>query len=210
SLAVRIIRTAIDNGITFMDNSWDYHKGASEKRLGKALREGYRDRAFVMTKIDGRTAESANTQLEESLRRLKVDCIDLVQHLEIKASDGGGMPAVRAQSPDVGRHHRHRQYQGAQSGDRGGSRFSAAERDGDASPARESETRRHGRVRALQDLEPLRLHRRTSRMARRGAEADAADGRLGAPRAPPPPPPPPAPPPPAPPPPPPRRPPPRR
>jgi len=83
SLAVRIIRTAIDNGITFMDNSWDYHKGASEKRLGKALREGYRERAFVMTKIDGRTAESANTQLEESLRRLKVDCIDLVQHHEV-------------------------------------------------------------------------------------------------------------------------------
>ena len=83
SLAVRIIRTAIDNGITFMDNSWDYHKGASEKRLGKALREGYRERAFVMTKIDGRTAESANEQLEESLRRLKVDCIDLVQHHEV-------------------------------------------------------------------------------------------------------------------------------
>ena len=83
SLAVRIIRTAIDNGITFMDNSWDYHKGASEKRLGKALREGYRERAFVMTKIDGRTAESANKQLEESLRRLKVDCIDLVQHHEV-------------------------------------------------------------------------------------------------------------------------------
>ena len=83
ALAVRIIRTAIDNGITFMDNSWDYHKGASEKRLGKALREGYRERAFVMTKIDGRTAESANEQLEESLRRLKVDCIDLVQHHEV-------------------------------------------------------------------------------------------------------------------------------
>ena len=83
SLAVRIIRSAIDNGITFMDNSWDYHKGASERRMGKALRDGYRERAFVMTKIDGRTAESANAQLEESLRRLKVDCIDLVQHHEV-------------------------------------------------------------------------------------------------------------------------------
>jgi aryl-alcohol dehydrogenase-like predicted oxidoreductase len=83
SLAIRIIRTAIDNGITFMDNSWDYHKGASEKRLGKALQDGYRERAFVMTKIDGRTAESATKQLEESLRRLRVDSIDLVQHHEI-------------------------------------------------------------------------------------------------------------------------------
>ena len=82
-LAIRIIRTAIDGGITFLDNSWDYHKGASEKRMGKALRNGYRERAFVMTKIDGRSTESATKQLDESLKRLGVDYIDLVQHHEV-------------------------------------------------------------------------------------------------------------------------------
>jgi aryl-alcohol dehydrogenase-like predicted oxidoreductase len=82
-LAIRIVRTAIDQGITFLDNSWDYHKGASERRVGKALKDGYRDRAFVMTKIDGRSAKAATEQLEESLKRLRVDCIDLVQHHEI-------------------------------------------------------------------------------------------------------------------------------
>ena len=82
-LAVRIVRTAIDSGITFLDNSWDYHKGASEKRMGQALRDGYRERAFLMTKIDGRSAKAATEQLEESLKRLRVDCIDLVQHHEI-------------------------------------------------------------------------------------------------------------------------------
>jgi predicted aldo/keto reductase-like oxidoreductase len=82
-LAIRIIRTAIDGGITFLDNSWDYHKGASEKRMGKALKGGYRARAFLMTKIDGRSATSAGEQLDESLKRLGVDHIDLVQHHEI-------------------------------------------------------------------------------------------------------------------------------
>ena len=82
-LAIRIVRGAIDEGITFLDNSWDYHKGASEKRVGKALKDGYRDRAFVMTKIDGRSAKAATEQLEESLKRLRVDCIDLVQHHEV-------------------------------------------------------------------------------------------------------------------------------
>ena len=82
-LAIRIIRTAIDGGITFLDNSWDYHKGASEKRMGKALRGGYRERAFLMTKIDGRSTESATRQLDESLKRLGVDYIDLVQHHEV-------------------------------------------------------------------------------------------------------------------------------
>lgn len=82
-LAIRIIRTAIDGGITFLDNSWDYHKGASEKRMGKALRGGYRERAFLMTKIDGRSTESATKQLDESLKRLGVDYIDLVQHHEV-------------------------------------------------------------------------------------------------------------------------------
>jgi len=82
-LAVRIIRTAIDRGINFMDNSWDYFDGVSERRMGEALRDGYRERAFLMTKIDGRSRQEAFRQLDESLKRLGVDCIDLVQHHEI-------------------------------------------------------------------------------------------------------------------------------
>jgi len=82
-LAIRIVRAAIDAGITFMDNSWDYDHGSSERRMGKALRAGYRERAFLMTKIDGRSAGTAKRQLDESLRRLQTDCIDLVQHHEI-------------------------------------------------------------------------------------------------------------------------------
>jgi len=82
-LAIRIVRTAIDRGINFLDNSWDYNDGASELRTGKALRDGYRARAFVMTKIDGRSKKEAARQLDESLRRLGVDHIDLVQHHEI-------------------------------------------------------------------------------------------------------------------------------
>ena len=82
-LSIRIIRTAIDSGINFMDNCWDYNEGASETRMGKALRDGYRDRVFLMTKIDGRTKEDAAKQLDESLRRLDTDHIDLVQHHEI-------------------------------------------------------------------------------------------------------------------------------
>jgi aryl-alcohol dehydrogenase-like predicted oxidoreductase len=82
-LAVRIIRTAVDKGINFMDNCWDYNDGASEIRMGKALQDGYRDRVFLMTKIDGRTKDAASKQLEESLQRMQTDCIDLVQHHEI-------------------------------------------------------------------------------------------------------------------------------
>ena len=82
--AVRIIRTAIDSGITFMDNSWDYNEGQSEMphRQGAAGRLP-RQKAFVMTKIDGRTKKEATSQFEQSLRRLKVDHIDLLQHHEI-------------------------------------------------------------------------------------------------------------------------------
>ena len=79
-LSIRIIRTAIDSGVNFMDNCWDYNEGASETRMGKALRDGYRDRVFLMTKIDGRTKQDAAKQLDESLRRLDTDHIDLVQH----------------------------------------------------------------------------------------------------------------------------------
>ena len=81
--SIRIIRTAIDNGVNFMDNCWDYNEGASEIRMGNALRDGYRDRAFLMTKIDGRTKEAATKQLDESLKRLQTDYVDLVQHHEI-------------------------------------------------------------------------------------------------------------------------------
>lgn len=82
-LSLRIVRAAVDRGITFMDNSWDYNRGASERRMGNALRAGYRERVFLMTKIDGRTRSVATRQLNESLRRLRVDMIDLVQHHEI-------------------------------------------------------------------------------------------------------------------------------
>ncbi|MDX6528184.1 MAG: hypothetical protein QOH41_474 [Blastocatellia bacterium] len=82
-LAIRIVRSAIDRGINFLDNCWDYNEGASETRMGKALRDGYREKAFVMTKIDGRTKKEATKQLDESLDRLEVGCIDLVQHHEI-------------------------------------------------------------------------------------------------------------------------------
>ncbi len=82
-LSLRIVRTAIDRGVNFMDNSWDYNDGASEIRMGKALRDGYRDKAFLMTKIDGRSKKEASRQLDESLRRLQTDRIDLVQHHEV-------------------------------------------------------------------------------------------------------------------------------
>jgi aryl-alcohol dehydrogenase-like predicted oxidoreductase len=82
-LALRIVRRAVDEGITFFDNSWDYNGGASEKRVGKALRGGYREKVFLMTKVDGRSAAEATRQLEQSLRRMKTDRIDLVQHHEV-------------------------------------------------------------------------------------------------------------------------------
>jgi aryl-alcohol dehydrogenase-like predicted oxidoreductase len=78
--AVDIVHAAIDGGITFMDNAWDYHDGASEKRMGKALK-GRRDRVFLMTKVctHGRNAMTALRQLEQSLRRLQTDYLDLWQ-----------------------------------------------------------------------------------------------------------------------------------
>jgi aryl-alcohol dehydrogenase-like predicted oxidoreductase len=81
--AIQMIRTAIDGGITFMDNSWDYHGGRSEIWMGAALRDGYRQRVFLMTKLDGQTKQSAAEQLRQSLRRLQTDVIDLVQMHEI-------------------------------------------------------------------------------------------------------------------------------
>ncbi|MFL5539320.1 MAG: aldo/keto reductase [Longimicrobiaceae bacterium] len=82
-LALRIIHRALDLGVNFLDNSWDYNEGASEERMGKALADGRRDRVFLMTKIDGRSRKEAERQLHESLKRLKTDCIDLVQHHEV-------------------------------------------------------------------------------------------------------------------------------
>ncbi|HXJ06069.1 MAG TPA: aldo/keto reductase [Candidatus Acidoferrum sp.] len=100
--SIRIIRAALDSGINFLDNCWDYHDGDSEVRMGKALRDGYRQRAFLMTKIDGHTRKAAAQQLEESLRRLQTDHLDLLQfHENIRMDDsdrifasGGGMEAV--------------------------------------------------------------------------------------------------------------------
>jgi aryl-alcohol dehydrogenase-like predicted oxidoreductase len=90
--SIRIVRSAIDRGITFMDNCWDYHNGGSEIRMGKALQDGYRDKVFLMSKIDGRTRDSATKQLEESLQRLQTDRIDLMQiHEVIRVEDADRM-----------------------------------------------------------------------------------------------------------------------
>jgi len=81
--SIRIVRTALDEGINFLDNCWDYNGGESEIRMGKALRDGYRQRAFLMTKIDGRDRATATSQINESLKRLQTDHIDLLQFHEI-------------------------------------------------------------------------------------------------------------------------------
>jgi aryl-alcohol dehydrogenase-like predicted oxidoreductase len=88
--SVRLVRSAIDRGITFMDNCWDYNDGISEVRMGQALRDGYRSKVFLMTKMDGRTKEAYNLQLEQSLGRLQTDVIDLVQFHEV----------IRLEDPD--------------------------------------------------------------------------------------------------------------
>ncbi len=79
--AIRIVHEAIDAGITFFDNAWEYHDGKSEEILGRALDGGYRDRVFLMTKVctHGRGADVAMQQLEQSLQRLKTDHLDLWQ-----------------------------------------------------------------------------------------------------------------------------------
>jgi predicted aldo/keto reductase-like oxidoreductase len=100
--SIKIIRTALDGGINFLDNCWDYNNGNSEIRMGKALGDGYRQKAFLMTKIDGQTKKAAAPQIDESLRRLQTDHIDLLQfHEVIRMTDperifapGGGMEAV--------------------------------------------------------------------------------------------------------------------
>jgi predicted aldo/keto reductase-like oxidoreductase len=100
--SIRIIRTGLDEGVNFLDNCWDYNGGESEIRMGKALRDGYRQKAFLMSKIDGRTKAAAAAQINESVRRLQTDRIDLLQfHEVIRDTDpdrifaeGGGMEAV--------------------------------------------------------------------------------------------------------------------
>ena len=100
--ATRLIHEGIDRGISFMDNCWDYNKGRSELRMGVALDQGgYRDRVFLMSKMDGRTKKEAADQIDTSLKRLRTDRIDLVQHHEILRFDdpdrvfaeGGAMEA---------------------------------------------------------------------------------------------------------------------
>ena len=88
--SIKLIRQAIDKGITFLDNCWDYNDGISEVRMGQALRDGYRNKIFLMTKMDGRTVDSYNKQLEQSLGRLQTDVIDLVQFHEV----------IRMEDPD--------------------------------------------------------------------------------------------------------------
>lgn len=86
--SIRLMRTAIDQGITFMDNCWDYHDGKSEVWMGDALRNGYRQKVFLMTKIDGQKKSSAARQIDESLKRLQTDRIDLMQmHEMIRPED---------------------------------------------------------------------------------------------------------------------------
>jgi aryl-alcohol dehydrogenase-like predicted oxidoreductase len=86
--STRIIRTALDHGVNFLDNCWDYNNGESHRRMGRALRDGYRNKAFLMTKIDGRTKKAAEEQIDQSLRSLGTDVIDLVQiHEVIRMSD---------------------------------------------------------------------------------------------------------------------------
>jgi len=101
--SIQLVRQAIDRGITFMDNCWDYNEGVSEVRMGKALAGGYRNRVFLMTKIDGRTKASAAQQINESLQRLQTDHVDLMQfHEVIRLEDpdrifaeGGAMEAMQ-------------------------------------------------------------------------------------------------------------------
>ncbi|MEH1880021.1 aldo/keto reductase [Nostoc sp.] len=88
--SIKIIRSAIDRGITFMDNSWDYNNGVSEIRMGQALRNGYRQKVFLMTKVDGRTKLAAAKQIDESLKRLQTDHVDLMQFHEV----------IRMEDPD--------------------------------------------------------------------------------------------------------------
>ena len=103
--ATRIVQEAIDNGVNFFDNAWEYNQGRSEEFLGRAL-EGRRDKVFLMTKVctHGRGKEVAEQQLNESLRRLRTDHLDLWQvheviydtDPELAFAEGGVMEALTA------------------------------------------------------------------------------------------------------------------
>lgn len=88
--SIKLIRSAIDRGINFMDNCWDYHNGRSHRWMGQALKNGYRDKVLLMTKIDGRTKGAAMMQIDDSLKALQTDRIDLMQHHEV----------IRMEDPD--------------------------------------------------------------------------------------------------------------
>ncbi len=88
--SIQLIRQAIDHGVNFMDNCWDYNGGASEVRMGKALQDGYRQKVFLMTKIDGRTKVEAARQIDTCLARLRTDRVDLMQFHEV----------IRLEDPD--------------------------------------------------------------------------------------------------------------
>jgi len=102
SEAIRLMHQAIERGINFFDNCWDYNGGVSEERMGKALAEGKRQKVFLMSKIDGRTKAEAARQIDESLHRLATDHIDLLQMHEIIRfedpdrifAEGGAMEAL--------------------------------------------------------------------------------------------------------------------
>jgi predicted aldo/keto reductase-like oxidoreductase len=87
AVAIQIVRTALDAGVNFLDNCCSYNKGVSEERMGQALRDGYRAKAFLMTKLDGKDAKTAGAQLDQSLQRLGTDHLDLVQMHDIRAMD---------------------------------------------------------------------------------------------------------------------------
>lgn len=101
--AVKLIHSAIDRGITFLDNCWDYNAGNSELRMGRALSvEGYRDRVFLMTKVDGRTKAAFDAQLEESMNRLLTDRLDLIQFTKTSGPTmriASSLRAVRSKRP---------------------------------------------------------------------------------------------------------------
>ncbi len=85
--AIELVQTAIDMGVTFLDNAWEYHEGRSEEIVGKALRQGYRGKVFLMTKHHGRDKKTALRHLEDSLKRLHTDVIDLWQFHEVIYED---------------------------------------------------------------------------------------------------------------------------
>ncbi|HKJ79546.1 MAG TPA: aldo/keto reductase [Prolixibacteraceae bacterium] len=84
-VAIRMVREGVDEGITFFDNAWEYNSGNSETVVGKALdQEKLRDKVFLMTKVCARDYKGAKRQIEDSLRRLKTDHVDLLLHHSIQ------------------------------------------------------------------------------------------------------------------------------